>query len=195
MHNASDDASSILAGQSLGATVLRSLKEEELTDLINRLRLFAVGRYHGRLNADDLAMQAVADVFAGHRNWNADYPPFYNLCWIVRSIASNQLRKERRLRSYDIDVETGFGQSLISQPVAPPPSETYETDETQRGLRALISRALGDDGLLHRLVALFDEREVWKPQEMATELNVGESEIYQAKRRLRRRLGKLRIKS
>jgi DNA-directed RNA polymerase specialized sigma24 family protein len=193
MLEAPDNSVRAPAEQGHGAVVLRNLEVNELIDLLNRLRLFAAKRYFGRLNVDDLAMQAITDTFTGNRSWNADYPPFENLCWIVRSIASNQLQKESRL-SYDPDVETNSNQ-ITSLPAQSSPSEIYETDEIRRDLRALFRRAVGDDGFLRQVVTLFLEKEVWKPKEMAVALNVSETEVYEAKRRIRRRLGKLLNKS
>lgn len=187
------EAAHVITGQVGGAAVLRSLKEEELIDLYDRLRVFASERYYGRLSADDLVMQAFADVLAHKRKWNKDYPPFDNLCWIVRSIASNQLDKEKRLSPLTQDTESHPGLTLSS--AQPSAAELYEADERQRGLRKLLRSAVSDDGLLRRLVALFMEWEVWKPKEMAAELDVREQEIYEAKRRIRRRLVRLRKKS
>lgn len=186
-------AARVMPGQTKGAAVLRGLTEEELLDLYERLRLFASERYFGRLNADDIIMQAFTDVFAHKRKWNEDYPPLDNLCWIVRSIASNQLNKEKRLSPLEQETESGLGLSLPSD--QPSAAELYEADEQRRGVHRLLRSAVGDDSLLRRLVALFMEWEVWKPKEMASELNVREQEIYEAKRRIRRRLAKLLIKS
>jgi len=186
-------AARVIAGQVGGAAVLRGLKEKELVVLYDKLRVFASERYYGRLSADDLVMQAFADVLAHKRTWNENYPPFDNLCWIVRSIASNQLDKEKRLSPLELDTESGPGLTLPS--AQPSAAELYEADERQRGLIKLLLSAVGDDSLLRRLVALFMDWEVWRPQEMATELNVGEQEIYEAKRRIQRRLVRLRKKS
>ena len=187
MSAAPDKHTRATAGQSDGAAVLCGLGDDELAGLLDRLRYFAAKYYYGTLNVEDLAMQAIADVLAGKRAWDAAYPPFENLCWIVRSIASNQLNKEKQLLSYDAEGEAGSRQIEPSTPPHESPSEIYETDEARRGLRALIQRAVGDDNLLRRAVKFFFEREVWKPKEISVELGVSEREIYEAKRRLRRR--------
>jgi len=176
------------AERSDGAAVLRGLDDAALISLLNRLTLFAARRYDGRLNAEELAMQAVADVLAGvRRSWDTDYPPFNNLCWIVRSIASNQLQKEKRLLPFEPDAEACAARPAPSQP---PVSELYETDETRRGLRDLLRRA-ADDDLSRRVVETALEEDRWKPKELAAALNVGEADIYEARRRIGRRLGKL----
>lgn len=195
MYDAPDNDTRPTVEQSCGGAVVRGLTPGELVELLNKLRLFAAEHYYGRLNVDDLAMQAINDVLEGRRAWNADYPPFNNLCWIIKSIASNQLRKESRLIPYDPDMEVGSEQSVPLLPVHASPAEAYEANETQRSLRALIRRVIDGDSLSRRLVELFLEWQTWKPKEMAVALNVSETEIYEAKRRMRRRIGKLLDKS
>jgi RNA polymerase sigma factor (sigma-70 family) len=195
MADAPDNDTRATAEQAHGAAVLQGLTPSELIEILNKVRLFAARRYHGQLNADDLAMQAITDALAGKRTWNANYSPFHNLCWIVRSIAFNQLQKEGRLLSHDPDAEAGSSRAVPLLPTHPSPAEIHETNETQRSLRELLRRAVDDDSLLLRVVALYFERQVWKPKEMAAALNVSEPEIYKAKRRIQRRLSKLLNKS
>jgi DNA-directed RNA polymerase specialized sigma24 family protein len=195
MSDTPDKGTHITAKQALGAAVLQSLEAYELIDLLNRLRLFAAERYYGWLSADDLVMQAVTDVLDGKRRWNAAYPPFDNLCWVIRSIAFNQLQKEKRLLPIGQNRESDSGQPKLLPLTHPSAAELYEADENQRDLRKVLHQAVGDDGLLRRAVALFMNGEAWKPKEMAAELSVSEPEIYEAKRRIRRRLRKLLKKS
>lgn len=195
MNDTPDKSTRIDVEQSLGADILRRMEADELIDLLNRLRLFAAGRYYGGVSADDLVMQAVTDVLDGKRTWNAEFSPFKNLCLVIRSIASNQLQKEKRLIPLDQDMEYGSDRSKQLSLAYLSPAELYEADENQRGLRKLLHRAVRDDGLLRRAVMLFIDVEVWKPKEMAADLSISEPEIYEVKRRIRRRLLKLLKKS
>jgi DNA-directed RNA polymerase specialized sigma24 family protein len=177
----------------LGATVLRGLTEDELLELLNKLRLFAARRYYGQLNVDDLAMQGITDTLAGKRSWDVNYTPLQNLCWIVRSIASNQLQKEGGLPVYDLSAADNSSPSLLNTHLSP--AEIYEADETQRNLGERIRRAIGGDNLLGRMVAFVLEQQTWKPKELAAKLNISEPAVYNAKRRIQRRLGTLLDKS
>jgi DNA-directed RNA polymerase specialized sigma24 family protein len=177
--------------QSYGAAVLSGLTDEELLDLLNRLMLFAANRYFGRLNVEELAMQAFTDTLAGRRTWNTAYPVFNNLCLILRSIASNQLQKEKPFLPDEPDVEAVSSQSAPPLQSYPSPQELLETSETQRDLSDLLHKAAGDDELSRDVVELSLQREDWKPKEMAAALDVPEKDIYNARLRLRRRLSRL----
>jgi DNA-directed RNA polymerase specialized sigma24 family protein len=177
--------------QSDGAAVLRGLTDEELLDLLNRLMLFARRRYFGRLNVEELAMQAVTDTLSGQRTWNTAYPVFNNLCLILKSIAFNQLQKEKHFLPDEPEVEAIPSQSAPSLQSYPSPQEILETSETQSGLSGLLHKAAGDDELSRDVVELSLQREDWRPKEMAAVLDVPEKDIYNTRLRLRRRLGRL----
>lgn len=191
MRDAPDSNANGTAQESDGAVVLRSLTDEELLELLNKLMFYAAKRYFGRLSAKDLAMQAVADTLAGQRTLNTAYTVFKNLCLILKSIASNQLEKEKRFLPIlpdELGVDAGSSQSSPLLPSYPSPQEIYETSETQRDLGRQLHEAAGDDGLSRSVVEVSLEREAWKPKEMAATLNVKEKDIYNVRLRLRRRL-------
>jgi len=195
MSDAPDKDARTATEQSDGAAVLYGLDDKELLDLINRLRLLAARKYYGSLDIDDLVMRAVSDTFEGIRTWNANCSPFRNLWFIVRSIASNQLKRDGRIPTCELDAEVTSDQTRPSTSAYPSPTEIHKTAESQRDMNALIRRAIGNDGLLRKAVAVFFKRGVWKPKAMAVELGVSVQEIYEAKRRMRRRLRKLLKKS
>src|SRR5215218_2601393 len=167
MSNVLENDTRATVEQSDGAFVLRSLGDKELLGLINRLRLLAARKYYGTLDVDDLVTRAVIDTFVGVRTWNTNYSPFRNLWLIVRSIAYNQLKKDGRMPTRELDAEVNSGRAEALLPAHPSPAEIHKTEESRRALRELIRRAVGEDSLMRRAVAFFFEREVWKPKEMA----------------------------
>jgi DNA-directed RNA polymerase specialized sigma24 family protein len=181
-----------------GAAILRSLPEDKLIDLLDRLRLFAAKRYYGALNCDDLAMQAITEVLVGKRSWNPAFTTFQNLCWIIRSIAANQLEKERRAISIAYDADRIYVNSphIINPARAEhSPANDYETDETRKKISHLLRKAINKDSLLGRIVDTALNTGRWKPKEIAAKLNISESEVHNARRRIRRRLEGLLRKS
>jgi DNA-directed RNA polymerase specialized sigma24 family protein len=181
-----------------GAAILRNLLEDELIDLLDRLRLFAAKRYYGALDCDDLAMQAIAQVLAGERGWNPTFTPLQNLCWIIRSIAANQLEKESRIRPITCDADRIDANSphMINPARAEhSPANDYETYETRKRINNLLNKAISKDSLLVRIVDTALNTGKWKPKEIASELNINESKVHNARRRIRRRLERLLGKS
>src|ERR1044072_3974257 len=174
-----------------GAAILRSLSEGDLIDLLDRIRLFAAKRYYGALNCDDLAMQALTEVLAGKRSWNSSFTPFQNLCWIIRSIAANQLEKESRTISIDSDAkhfDVDLSHIINPESAEHSPVNDYETDEARKKIGDLFYKATNKDNLLGRIVDFTLSVGRWKPKEIAAELNISEPKVYNARRRIRRRL-------
>ena len=173
-----------------GATVIRGLSEDKQQELLARLYLFTKRHYYGPLNHEDLVMQAVADVLAGIRSWNQQFPPFENLCWVIKSIAGNQLRKECRTVPLDslspIAVgpsDTTFG--LSDSSLRP---ETYEIKEARNKLIRVFREITRDDETLRQVINLALDLGKWKPSQIAESLNIEKSEVYNSKRRIKRRL-------
>ncbi|HEY0380464.1 MAG TPA: hypothetical protein VGC87_26360 [Pyrinomonadaceae bacterium] len=175
-----------------GATILKSLSEDEWIDLLNRLKLFVAGHYYGPLDRDDLPMEAITEVLENRRTWNPDFPPFQNLCWIIRSIAANQLEKERRIVPLYPHAR-GADSTPTSNPAPayPSPAEDFEASETHRRISDLLQQAAGGNNLFSRIISLALKKDRWKPKEIADELKVSEPEVYNARRRIRRKLRKL----
>src|SRR6266550_8228038 len=82
----------------VGAEVLRGLSEEEFDALLKRVIRFASRKCQDnrRLSPHDVVYEAITQIFTCQRaSWNTNYTPFENLCLIVKSVASNQLKKDR----------------------------------------------------------------------------------------------------
>lgn len=179
-------------GDLSGADVLRSLSPYELAILLDKLRAFVFNHYYGNLRCEDLAMEAMKRVLLGKRkSWNSAYPPFENLCWIIKSLADNQLKKEKRTASLEVAAPFGtddldLERSFVSHNSSP--AELYEASETKRFLCQLINRATNNDGLLGCIVELALDAGHWKPRLFARELQINVREVQNAKRRMQRRL-------
>ncbi len=166
------------SGRDSGAAFIRGLTEDEQKALLDFLRYFAARRYFGRLNCDDLAMQALVDVLSGRRGWNPEYTPVENLCLIVKSIASNQLVRGRRESPLDPNVPS----ANLS------PADRYEISEARLMLRLAFHRVASGDPHLGRILAVAFDMRAWKPAEIAAELQISVTAVYNAGRRIRRRL-------
>ena len=177
-----------------GAEFLAGLSHDEWLDLLNRLRLFAARHNHGKLDVEDLVMKAITDVLTGRRNsWNAAYTPLGNLCLIIKSIASNQIAKDARLEFWDLTEKHVL--NALSRLSHSSPEDIYEKSEIQEQRGRLIHRAVRGDRVLGQIVEFAIERNSWKPNQIAAELNIRKSEVYSARRRFRRRLSLILRKS
>jgi DNA-directed RNA polymerase specialized sigma24 family protein len=172
-----------------GAEVLNSLSEDQLKELLDRLRLFAFRHYHGALDCENLAMEAVKQVLAANRSWDPSSSPFTNLCWITKSLASNQLKKDERNISLEAASEILLDDSIAQAPVAvdeATPANIFEAKEVARELSELIDRASSGDSILRRIIRSALKTDGWKPKEIAREFGIDTSQINNAKRRMQR---------
>jgi len=121
---------------------LRVLSEDEMLDLLDRLRSFIRARYGDTLNADDLAIETLLSILDGHRHCNPDFDLFQDLCWKVRSIASNQLKKRRREKSRDESLSEHDLSEVRNL------AEEYEAKERTANLLSTLLKACAGDASL-----------------------------------------------
>jgi hypothetical protein len=171
---------SVQESPSPGAEVLKSIEGRELTLLINKLVIFASHSYFGPLRYEDLVMQALADVWLGKRSLNLDYPLFKNLCLIVKSIAWNQLQKEKRYVSVE-GLPEPSSEGLT-------PVELYEQRVYVQSLRDLIDKVTDDDGRLNEIVEFVLDKGEWKTRMISQALNIELRLVRNAKKLMKRRL-------
>jgi DNA-directed RNA polymerase specialized sigma24 family protein len=171
-----------------GRELLLGLSDQDWKDLIDRLRLFANSRYYN-LDADDLVMEAIEAVMARRRSWNSTKPAFYNFCSIIRSIASNQLEKEKRFTPLAFDTQNS---STNDAPLMLPPisshAETHEQLETDESFRSQLEQALHGDSLSLQLADYLIDDPTAKPEKIADDLGEWRGKIYNARKRLLRKL-------
>ena len=172
----------------IGREVLIRLSDQEWKDLIDRLRLF-VNSYYYNLDADDLIMEGIEAVMAGRRSWNSTKPAFHNFCSILRSIASNQLEKEKRFTPLSLNTETSrTNDAPLVLPATPPHAETYEQREADENFRSRLEQSLQDDSLSLRIADYLIDNPMAKPEKVAEDLGEGKRKIYNARKRLLRKL-------
>lgn len=176
-----------------GGRVLLALSEEQWVDLYERLKAFARRDCHVTRNLHDLVMDAMIAVLEERRGWNPNFSPYLNLSEIIRSMASNERKKE--LRAVSLDSPAGCFLDVTKPAFAPlsarpSPASDYETAEALRNLRKVIL-AIRSDAPLSRMVeiALYNNR--WKSREIADEMGVEVSKVYNAKKRIVRVLARL----
>lgn len=171
-----------------GREILSSLSDQDWKDLIDRLKLFFKSYYYN-VDVEDLIMDAVTAVIAGKRRWDPTTPPFHNFCSIIRSVASNKLEKEKRFTSLTPDNETSRTHDVpLNLPSIPSHAEAYEQRENDEVFRSRLEESLKDDALaLHLADSLIDDPEV-KPEQIAEDLGEEKKKVYNARKRLFRKL-------
>lgn len=177
-----------------GREVLTQLPECELIVLWNRLLLFTK-RYYG-VDREDLVGEAFLSALQGRRSWNLRKTPFRNLCWIIRSITSNHLLQAKRF----VPLEESDHSSLPGLVAEATLQDQSLVDACERcvideSFHSRLRNLLHDDPLVHRIVDYLIETPLWKPMQIARELGVTPGEIYQAGRRLKRKLKNLKLKN
>lgn len=172
----------------VGALVLRKLSEQELIRLQEKLRFFAARKYFGRLDSDELVMEALRLVLDGRRTWNKEYSPYGNLCWIIKNVAFNQLKQEKRrdevLKTCIVDPTIHWISPVENPSLTNVPPENETVDRRWR----LVRRAVRRDGLLRRMIESARKTQVWKSGVIAKDLGIDRAAVYKGKRRLQRRL-------
>lgn len=154
---------------------------EELCDLYDRLRRFIKARYGDKFNDKDLAMETLLSVLSGHRHCNPNFDLFQDLCWKVRSIASNQWKKQRREESLGC-------RSADHPPKSGSPAEAYEAGESiTHLLEGLLEACAGEPTLCAILRFVFAEGE-WNSKRIATELRLDRHSVYTAKKQIKTKL-------
>ena len=186
-----------------------NLTDAEWEDLTERLTLYAscklVRRYWRGLRvkkgesvtkgkeATDLAGDAIVAVIEGKRaSWNKDaYPDFYRfLQSVVDSRISALVRSPENKRTRRIE-HPHEGASLPEvyavESDTPPPDELVEDAEWKERFRATLAKEVGEDSLVLSLFECLDVG-MTDRSEIAELLGVSVNDIYNAQKRLQRRV-------
>lgn len=168
------------------------LLSQEWEGLFKRLVDYAQRLYRGSLDSRNLAQETITQALAGRRRWNHRYDPFQNLSLMLRSIGSNELRKRRREVQLDSVLNVNLRPSL-SLPcicaVSATPAERLEATVKASLLPDSLTGALTSDSLSELITGCVMTTEYWKSRDIAAELHIPVLEVYQWKRRMRRKLG------
>jgi len=178
------------------------LKSVDWKHVIPRLLLWAqfdwarrLVHFKGAPEPNDLVDEAVEALLQGRRTWPQGKNPLdlkdllAVLIETMRSIASNYIRSQ-----YTIPVSDNPGETptptlrRISLDHLPPspvnPSEPSSRELFLREIRTVI----GDDPLVLRMIELLDQDPDLKPRHLAEMLGVDVTDLYAARKRLRRKL-------
>ncbi|PQJ26939.1 hypothetical protein BSZ35_18620 [Salinibacter sp. 10B] len=182
------------------------LRQVELDDLLSRLLSVAEGlhwyvlrSYRGAPEPLDLVQQAVADVLDGTRCWPSHVDAFTMLCGVMRSRVSNFAARQRPLGRSRLEPQTGEGGRYVyfdDHPADPTiilrssnaPDNILLNEELRDRIRQLVA---GDDEL-ERIVELLFDDPYYGAADLAEQLETSVNGIYNARKRLRRRLDSLR---
>ena len=173
----------------VGAEVLRGLSVEEFDDLLKRAIKFASKKcqYDGRVSPHDVVHEAFRQILTGQRtSWNTSYTPFENVCLIVRSVASNQIKKDRIQQLSEASIENVVPIWSVSERCTP--YDIYLREENLKILWQLVYSVSADDSLLGRMVTSAKRLGCWDNRQIARELGIEKSVVYQGKRKIQRRL-------
>jgi DNA-directed RNA polymerase specialized sigma24 family protein len=130
---------------------------------------------------DDLIAQAFEDVMEGRRkSWSLDQSPFSNLCLIVRSLASNELKRRKK----DAPIEAVQNSPSVSHSQV----QILEDREQHQVLTSRLKKAAEGDPLLEGILCYVIPDRRCKTSEIAAALGVSPREIHNARKRLRRKL-------
>jgi len=170
------------------------LQDEDWDDLLPRLLLVArrfharaLRSYSGAPDPHDLVQQAVTDLLDGRRRLPPDVPVFTVLCGVMRSQASNFVSRQQPVGPGADPDETRIAPLLMEVADAGfAPTHQLALDELRDELYAIV----GNDTLARRVIDLLLEDSTLKPSDLAEMLNVPVRDIYNTKRRLRRKLRK-----
>jgi DNA-directed RNA polymerase specialized sigma24 family protein len=176
-----------------GQEVLSSLTDQQWLDLWNRLKLFTNTCYFN-VEGEDLIIKAIIAVMEGRRRWYSEKSPFLNFCWIIRSIASNEIASDefaREKKSIPLactdEIPADSDQLLISSST-PSHTEIYEQQENDKNFSERLHQSLQGDSLSCRVVDYLIDDPSWKPQKIAKALGEETKEINNTRKRLRRKL-------
>ncbi len=173
------------------------LRATDLDDLLARLLRVARGHHRRVLRfyrhaptPADLVQQAVADVLDARRTWPPDVDAFGMLCGVMRSHVSNFAARQRPVGAAGSTPRPYEGRRLAALadaapvPAATPADAAVLDAEFRAAVRALVA---GDDELV-RLVACLFEDPAYSAADLADRLGTDVKAIYNARKRLRRRL-------
>ncbi len=135
--------------------------------------------------AEDAVQTAVERVWNGTRRWNRErYPRLVDfLTSVVDSVISDLVRGEEHKRR---------GGLPPGDPTAPDPSlsalDRVASDECHEALVQAVEDATADDPMLRQTLTMLLEGST--PGEIARELRIDRTEVYNALRKVKRRLSK-----
>lgn len=140
--------------------------------------------------ARDLVGEAVARVLAGRRPWKEDLDFVAFMKGVMRSIASGEWKKSRRQDPIDAERENAAGNRSPKQQFAAETEaweESLDQDDAERVAYEIVAAASGNE-ILEKVVNAFLLEDCDRPRHVAAKLGMTEKDVYNAVRKLRRRV-------
>lgn len=140
--------------------------------------------------ARDLAGEAVARVIAGRRPWKEDLDFLAFMRGVMRSIASDEWKKLRRHSPLDAERENADGNRTPKQQFAAD-TEDWEQSLNQEDANHMIGEiidAANGDAICEQVVNAYLEQNCDRPRHVAARLGVPEQVVYNAQRKIERRV-------
>lgn len=162
------------------------------------------------LTDEDMAQEAIANLFEGKRNWDrAKYPDLY---WYLKSVIDSKVSKLYKLKEYkltqpfpttregqeveellDIADPSDDNATYLMQPILDP-NETLLEKEKKGNDEVIVNtffEAIKGDKDLERLLSLFMDGYT-KPSEIAEQMGIKAKEIYNLQKRFKRKYKEFR---
>jgi DNA-directed RNA polymerase specialized sigma24 family protein len=163
------------------------LNEVNWHDVLPRLLLYTKSivkayRLEDIVSAEELTQNAVYALLSGRRRWPPDVSLLTALIAIVRSNISHQVYLKRDY------IDTEKLEILADETRGP--YYKAEDNEFRKNILALV----GNDKDLVRLVEIYLEDSYSRPKDIAEALGVSLDDVYNLRKRLRRRLSTMRQK-
>ncbi|MCE9580090.1 MAG: hypothetical protein K8W52_43645 [Deltaproteobacteria bacterium] len=146
--------------------------------------------------ARELAHEAVDQVLSGRRTWKQDVKFVTFMKVTMRSIAWNEWKLASRHDSVDAEVENDDGSRVPKRQLAggaDPLQLALDEEDAQARVYELFEAAEGDE-LLTAVISAYLEGDCERPRHVAARLKIPEKDVYQAQRKLERRVNANRKK-
>ena len=140
--------------------------------------------------ARELVGEAVARVVTGRRAWKEDVDFVEFMKWTMRSIASGEWKKLRRQDPIAAEKENPDGNRGPKRQFAAETEaweEALDQDDAERMVAEIIDAADGD-AVCEQVVNAYLEEDCDRPRHVAARLVVSEKVVYNAQRKIERRV-------
>lgn len=140
--------------------------------------------------ARDLIHEVTYRVLEGRRAWPEDIDFRVFMKMAMKSVAFGEWKRLRRLDSIDQQVTTEEGNELPLKELEgdPHPLETALTAEEAEERVYELLEAAADDPTLQKVIDAYLEQDCERPRHVAARLGIPEKDVYQAQRKLERRV-------
>ena len=140
--------------------------------------------------ARELIHEVTYRILEGRRTWveDVDFQAFMKLQ--MKSVAWNEWKRLKRLDSIDQHTKTEDGGEVLTKELAtdPHPLDTALTEqEAEERVYELLEAAEGDETLT-KVIEAYLEDDCERPRHVASRLGISEKDVYQAQRKLERRV-------